>query len=527
MSRRITAALAAAAVTLILASGGASGRSTAPGQQLPQNQTLPSITGSAVVPNTLTLSTGTWKGKGLKFAYQWLRCDSAGAGCSAITGATGSAKTLSTADVGSTLRVVVTASNQNGSTAATSAQTAVVTAAASPPPPSPVSSSAVPPSDSSLPVVSGTPQQNQTLSTSTGSWSGTTPMTYTYQWQRCDSGGGSCAPISGATAANYVLAAPDVGSTLRTSVTASNSAGSASGSSDPTAVVTAVSAAPAGTVDYQKTWEEASIDGGGWSHQCADDVANGSIVRGTVQIDGGFYDSPTHSGRFDLPVYPNTGDALRRTACELVHGRQSGNNLDDYYAVSLRVPSGWNPSTAFWGILISQFNYNNVAGATVGLNLHQNDLTVVVNAGQCQGTGCPYYSGDGGDPPRNMPGPLYAIPGGQLTQGVWHQVLVHVYWTTDLRGVLEVWHREKGQSAWTKMVDLGPVGSGHATQANFPTLQTGCNEFNQCFDASNIATASTSDKFGGYRAVSNNAITFWLDSWCRATSFDTAASCLG
>jgi hypothetical protein len=239
MSRRITAALAAAAVTLILASGGASGRSNARGQQPPKNQTPPSINGNAVVPNTLTASTGTWQGKGLKFAYQWLRCDSAGASCSAISGATGSAKTLSTADAGSTLRVIVTASNRNGSAAATSAQTASVAPAASPPPPSsaPSGASLVPPSDQSPPTVSGTAQQGQTLTTSTGSWSGTTPMTYTYQWQRCNATGGACTPISGATVASYLLTAADVGSTLRTSVTASNSVGSATASSAATSVV--------------------------------------------------------------------------------------------------------------------------------------------------------------------------------------------------------------------------------------------------------------------------------------------------
>jgi hypothetical protein len=62
-------------------------------------------------------------------------------------------------------------------------------------------------------------------------------MTYSYQWQRCGGSGASCAPISSATAASYLLTAADVGSTLRASVTTSNSAGSASASSEPTAVV--------------------------------------------------------------------------------------------------------------------------------------------------------------------------------------------------------------------------------------------------------------------------------------------------
>src|SRR5207247_1281475 len=69
--------------------------------------------------------------------------------------------------------------------------------------------------------------QGQTLSASTGSWSGTTPMTYAYQWARCDSSGGSCAAVSGATASSYLLGASDVGYKMRLSVTATNSAGSA------------------------------------------------------------------------------------------------------------------------------------------------------------------------------------------------------------------------------------------------------------------------------------------------------------
>jgi hypothetical protein len=67
-------------------------------------------------------------------------------------------------------------------------------------------------------------------------------MTYTYQWQRCDTSGGACAPITGATAPSYLLASTDVGRTMRVSITASNSAGSATASSAATAVVTAVSA---------------------------------------------------------------------------------------------------------------------------------------------------------------------------------------------------------------------------------------------------------------------------------------------
>ena len=35
------------------------------------------------------------------------------------------------------------------------------------------------------PLVTGVPQEGQTLTTTNGGWTGATPMTYTYQWQRC------------------------------------------------------------------------------------------------------------------------------------------------------------------------------------------------------------------------------------------------------------------------------------------------------------------------------------------------------
>jgi phosphatidylinositol-3-phosphatase len=101
-----------------------------------------------------------------------------------------------------------------------------------------------PPSNTSLPTISGTAQQGQTLTASSGTWSGTQPISYAYQWRRCDSAGGACANVAGATAQTYALTSSDVGSTLRVVVTGSNSAGSSSGTSAQTAVVQAVAAPP-------------------------------------------------------------------------------------------------------------------------------------------------------------------------------------------------------------------------------------------------------------------------------------------
>ncbi len=92
------------------------------------------------------------------------------------------------------------------------------------------------PLNTSLPTISGAPKEGKTLVASTGSWSGS-PTSYAYQWRRCDSSGASCADIAGATASSYLLGSADVGKTLRVVVTATNSAGSASATSDPSKIV--------------------------------------------------------------------------------------------------------------------------------------------------------------------------------------------------------------------------------------------------------------------------------------------------
>jgi hypothetical protein len=111
------------------------GGSTAPASP-PTNTGLPAISGTLQVGQTLSSSTGTWSGTPTAYAYQWRRCDSTGAGCSSIAGASSSSYTTQTADLGSTLVVVVTASNSAGSASAASAPSGVVSGSPPPSPPS-------------------------------------------------------------------------------------------------------------------------------------------------------------------------------------------------------------------------------------------------------------------------------------------------------------------------------------------------------------------------------------------------------
>jgi hypothetical protein len=89
--------------------------------------------------------------------------------------------------------------------------------------------------NTAVPVISGTAQSGQTLTSSTGSWQNS-PTGYSYQWSRCSA---SCTPIGGATAAGYQATNSDVGSKLQVTVTASNAGGSTAASSSQTATVQA------------------------------------------------------------------------------------------------------------------------------------------------------------------------------------------------------------------------------------------------------------------------------------------------
>ena len=189
------------------------------------NLTVPSISGTATDGQTLTAANGTWGGSPTGYSYQWETCNSSGASCSTITGATASTLHLASGQVGSTIRVIVTATNAQSSNAATSTQTATVQAAA--------------PANTTLPSISGTAADGQTLTAGNGAWSGTTPLSYAYQWQRCNTSGSSCTSITGATAGTYTATSADVGSTLRVQVTASNAAGSSPATSTQTATVAA------------------------------------------------------------------------------------------------------------------------------------------------------------------------------------------------------------------------------------------------------------------------------------------------
>ena len=178
---------------------------------------------------TLSADPGTWNGTGtLTYAYQWQRCDANGDNCQNIPGATASHYTPSAADVGGTVRVVVTATNEAGTSTPTASAPIAIKASSAP-------VSATPP------VLSGPAAQGHPLTADPGTWSVPGPATYTYQWQRCDAKGANCVDIPGATDDTYTPTAADVGHTLRAEITATNDAGATSTTTTPSAPVQAAS----------------------------------------------------------------------------------------------------------------------------------------------------------------------------------------------------------------------------------------------------------------------------------------------
>ncbi len=201
----------------------------------PTNASLPAISGTQRQGSTLTATNGGWNGNpSPSYKYQWGRCDSNGNSCAFIPGATGQSYTLTKDDVGKRLRVRVTATNSAGSAEALSGPTGTIAALGTAP------------ANTGAPSLSGGAVEGQVLRLAVGTWSGTAPITYTYQWQRCDVNGNACANIAGATGTSWTLTAASIGHRIRAIVTASNAVGKSTTTTGPSAVV--VSAGPAGAI---------------------------------------------------------------------------------------------------------------------------------------------------------------------------------------------------------------------------------------------------------------------------------------
>ena len=319
----------------------------------PTSNALPTVTGTAQQGETLTGSNGTWNGTSpFSYTYQWQRCNTSGTGCVDVFAATGTTYALSVSDVGSTMRITVTASNSAGASTASSVATPVVV------------SNSTPPANTAPPAVSGTAEAGQTLSASPGSWSGTVPLTHTYQWRRCDGAGAACGDVAGATGSTYVLAAADVGSTLRVVVTAMNSSGSASSTSSPSAVVV-VASPPSTLVAFGVS--AGGDDGdllarsGAYPPSVSPNVnTSGGIFTAGRRLFGTNYDVIVGLLRFDTSSLPDDATVTSAKLRVYVNKKSDGNNRN--------LVGGWYAGSN-WPIDVADYALESSADALEGADV--------------------------------------------------------------------------------------------------------------------------------------------------------------
>jgi len=255
---------------------------------------------------------------------------------------------------------------------------------------------------------------------------------------------------------------------------------------------------------------------GGGGPQCANygTVSDNQRLRGNLFMDTSVGGQGTTVARFDLP--PSQLPDFPLQACELTHPVPLGLGTDDYYGYMFYVPVGWDTgSSAWYGINVAQFHFQNIWAAPLLFELHDDHLTLAIESGACNSyltsnPGCQFRSNaDDNSCHTNsaytcLP-PLEAVPS-PMEQGVWHEVIMHVHWAADASGAVEAWTRIEGDPNWTQTVQ----------ESGFPTVQwdvtTGC------------CLPNATDKVGAYRGLATSPVSVWEDNISVGSDFATVAA---
>lgn len=202
-------------------------------KKLLRNRTIPAITGPAIQGIAEVEVAGTWEaGSIVTTLYQWFRSGVA------IEGATGKEYVPTVADIGHTLTVTETVTDE------------LVTTATAESLPTPVITVGVP-TNEAPPSITGPAREGEVELEIHGVWD--VPVEeFLYEWFRCDALGGSQTSIEGAHRKTYVPVPADVGHTLRVSEVVVNSAGhSVPAFSTQTPVIEATAATSQGLAPTQ------------------------------------------------------------------------------------------------------------------------------------------------------------------------------------------------------------------------------------------------------------------------------------
>jgi hypothetical protein len=137
----------------------------------------------------------------VRLAYQWYRCDTMGARCTALGGATRRTRQLGVRDVGHTMGLQVKATDSHGSSTAFASLVG------------PVAGTPALLSSRTQPVISGSAAPGASIHVDSGLWR-PRPTSFAYQWARCNARARACAPIKGATSDKYSVKPADAGHSL-------------------------------------------------------------------------------------------------------------------------------------------------------------------------------------------------------------------------------------------------------------------------------------------------------------------------
>jgi hypothetical protein len=188
----------------------------------PTNTAVPVISGEARDEQTLSASSGSWKGTPtISYSYRWESCTGEPLRCETLDGATSQTYRLEGENIGTILRVTVTAKNSSGASSASSGVAGVILPST--------------PFDAVQPTILGAAVEGKTVEVARGEWEGAGG--FSYQWETCNALGEGCMPVPGATGSTYLMGPGAVGGTLAVVVTASSAAGSSEATSPATPVV--------------------------------------------------------------------------------------------------------------------------------------------------------------------------------------------------------------------------------------------------------------------------------------------------
>ena len=274
---------------------------------------------------------------------------------------------------------------------------------------------------------------------------------------------------------------------------------------------------------FRGDWEASEPILGQWSGaQCENTGTvkdDATWNRGNIYVVTDVVAKGKQAMRVDLPE-----DGERIQACEALHGRKLGTGhgtppLEEWYALSIRFPA--NYTTRGNGLSLAQFNFQGIWGAPLSLGGQSptdntggpNQVWLMGHGGECRpggtpyppGPGCPWSSGIGGTVP-----PMRIIPPDRFATQVWHDLLVHVVWTTNpAEGLIEGFHRQRG-GAWAQTV---PPFTGKPTVQWRPGTSVS-------------PTDGTNDKIGAYRGPHTTPLSIWHDNFCRAATRESVEACL-